>query len=141
LIVTEPSPTLEQLEGETGGELEDDSYLVRTIHALRRKPIAEFTIEDLRITLGQRKGIAHLLPLALDRLEADPFARGHIYPGDLLRAVMDIPAAYWQAQPSEAARIARIADRAAQLLDGRPEIEEIKTHLRQLMAVRPWGAA
>jgi hypothetical protein len=55
--------TLEQLEGFVAGEPPYDSYLVRTIYALRKKPIGDFTTEDLRITIGQGRGIPYLLPL------------------------------------------------------------------------------
>jgi CDI immunity proteins len=99
---------------------------------------ANFTVEDLRITLGQKFGMEHLTPLALDRLEADPFAQGDFYPGDLLGAVMAIPREYWLTHPNEAARMEMVAARAAALLDGRDEIDEIKTRLRSLMSARPW---
>ncbi len=45
---------LDELEGFTAGELPFDSYLVRTTYALRRKPVGEFTTEDLRVTIGQK---------------------------------------------------------------------------------------
>jgi hypothetical protein len=138
--VTDSSKTLEQLEGENWGEPKYHSYLVQTIHRLRRKPISEFTVEDLRITLGQKFGMEYLTPLALDRLEADPFAQGDFYPGDLLGAVMAIPREYWLTHPNEAARMEMVAARAAALLDGRDEIDEIKTRLRSLMSARPWHA-
>ena len=80
--------TLEELEGATLGEPPYNSYLVTTIHALRKKPIGEFTVEDLRITLRQRRGVPFLLPIALEWLEANPLAAGHFYPGDLLLAVL-----------------------------------------------------
>jgi CDI immunity proteins len=92
--MTDQSRTLEQLEDEDWGEPEYDSNLVQTIHKLRRKPIGEFTIEDLRVMLGQKVGMEQFIPLALDRLEADPFASGDFYPGDLLGAVMAIPREY-----------------------------------------------
>jgi len=80
--------SLELLEGVDAGEPPYDSYLVRTVHALRKKPIGEFTTEDLRITIGQGIGLAYLLPLALERLEIEPLATGHFYCGDLLTNVI-----------------------------------------------------
>jgi CDI immunity proteins len=133
--------TLEQLEGENWGEPEYDSYLVQTIHKLRRKPIDEFTIEDLRFMLGQKLGMEHFTPLALDRLEADPFASGDFYPGDLLGAVMALPREYWLTHPTEAARMQTVADQAGELLNNHDEIDEIKTRLRSLISARPWCAA
>jgi hypothetical protein len=139
--VVDHSRTLDELEGVDWAEPDFASYLVQTIHALRRIPISEFTIEDLRITLGQQIGVEHLTPLALDRLDADPFAEGDYYPGDLLGAVMSLPREYWQQHPTQAARMATIADRTARLLEHREEIDEIKVHLRDLIAVQAWRTA
>jgi hypothetical protein len=139
--MTDQSRTLEQLEEEDWGEPEYDSNLVQTIHKLQRTPIGEFTIEDLRVMLGQKVGMEHFIPLALDRLEADPFASGDFYPGDLLGAVMAIPREYWLRHPAEAARLQTVADQAGELLNNRNEIDEIKKSLRSLIFVRPWHAA
>lgn len=47
--------TIEQLERDVWpGPGPDDTSLVRRCTELRRKPVAEFTIEDLRVMLGQR---------------------------------------------------------------------------------------
>jgi len=132
--------TLEQLEGKNWGEPTYNSYLVRTIHALRRKSIRLFTVEDLRITLGQKMGMEPLVPLALDRLEADPFAEGDFYPGDLLSSVMGLPRDYWSAHPREATRMALIARRVEASLPGRDEVDSVKKHLSTLLAEAPWQA-
>lgn len=133
--------TLQDLECDDWGEATFDSYLVQTIHALRRKPLSDFEVEDLRIMLGQAVGVKYLLPLALSRLENDPFVSGHFYPGDLLGVVMSIDADYWRGNPIEAQRISRIVERARTLLNGRKETDEIKAHLKALMAAHPWQPA
>jgi hypothetical protein len=139
--VTDSSKTLEELEGQNWGEPTYDSYLVKTIHRLRRKPIGEFTVEDLRIALGQQLGMEHLTVLALDHLEIDPLAEGDFYPGDLLKAVMSLPRSYWLTHPGQATRMQRIADRAARLLDERDVTEEIKTALRSHISAQSWHIA
>ena len=85
--------TLDELEGVVWGPPNYDSYLVQTCHRLRTKPIGEFDTEDLRIMIGQNIGLPYLLPLALDLLEENPWAAGHMYPGDLLKmtAQADFP--------------------------------------------------
>jgi CDI immunity proteins len=138
--MTEPSFTLEQLDGENWGEPNYNSYLVRTVHALRRNPIAEFTVEDLRIMLGQQRGVEHLTPIALSRLEANPFAEGHFYPGDLLAAVMALPREYWSAHASEARRMDAIARQVASEIEGHMETEDIKSHLAKLLNLAAWRA-
>jgi hypothetical protein len=133
--------TLEQLEGSVWSKPEFDSYLVSTIHALRQKPIRQFTVEDLRIALGQGMGTEFLTPLALERLEHNPFAEGDFYAGDLLVSVMDLPAEYWAAHPKEASRMAAIANRAAAAIHGRRIGNEIKVRIQELLARSSWRAA
>jgi len=109
--------TLEELEGFVAGDAPFDSYLVRTIFALRKKPIGEFTIEDLRITIGQGRGIPYLLPLALERLEADPLSSGDYYRGDLLMNVLHAEP-YWGGDTTTRAQVRRVIERALEQLEG-----------------------
>ena len=133
--------TLEEIEKQDWGEPSHDSYLVRTIHALRRRPIGDFTVEDLRISIGQQMGIEHLMPLALDHLEVDPFARGDFYRGDLLKVVMEAEPGYWLTHSTVARRMTAVASRAAALLNDLDVTDETKASLRRLLDERPWSAA
>ncbi|MGW0578108.1 contact-dependent growth inhibition system immunity protein [Streptomyces sp. NPDC002920] len=72
------------------------SRLVATVHALRRRPIGELTVEDMRLLIGQDVGLAYLLPLALEVLRDDPMAEGDMYEGDLLSAVLTRSPAVWK---------------------------------------------
>ena len=60
--------SLEELEASDWGEPTYDSYLVTTIHRLRRVPLRQFSVEDLRIMIGQDIGLQYLVPLALEHL-------------------------------------------------------------------------
>ena len=135
------NPTLQDLEQHDWGEPTYDSYLVKTVHALRRKPIAEFTVEDMRIMIGQAVGVNHLIPLALGHLERNAFVAGRFYPGDLLGVVLEVGSEYWRSHPTEAGRLKEVAAGAAAAMAQRKETDEIKDHLRALMAARPWNAA
>lgn len=73
----------------------DASNLVRRCVALRRKPLSQFTTEDLRIMLGQQIAVPILLPMAVAVLVDDPFAEGDYYPGDLLSNVVRLPEHEW----------------------------------------------
>ncbi|MER5753740.1 contact-dependent growth inhibition system immunity protein [Streptomyces sp. NPDC002088] len=75
------------------------SRLVATVHALRRRPIGELTVEDMRLLIGQDVGLAYLLPLALEVLRDDPMAEGDMYEGDLLSAVLTRSPAVWKERP------------------------------------------
>jgi len=93
------SKTLQELEGQDWGEPNFPSYLVRTCHALRRKPLRDFTVEDLRIMIGQNISLNYLMPLAIEQLQRDPLAAGDFYPGDLLANVLKVKSGFWQLQP------------------------------------------
>jgi hypothetical protein len=79
--------TLESLEGIIWPPPNVHAHLIDAVHRLRKKPIDEFTIEELRIVIGQGEGLQYLIPQAIAMLERDPFAEGDCYPGDLLVAV------------------------------------------------------
>ncbi len=92
--------SLQELEGQDWGEATYPSYLVRTCHALHRKPLRDFTVEDLRIMIGQNLSLDYLIPLALEHLQRDPFAAGDFYPGDLLGCVLGrVQPGFWQRRP------------------------------------------
>ncbi|NKQ28691.1 contact-dependent growth inhibition system immunity protein [Streptomyces galbus] len=77
----------------------DASHLVATVHGLRRRPIGELTVEDMRLLIGQDVGLGYLLPLALEVLRDDPMAEGDMYEGDLLSAVVTRSPAVWNEWP------------------------------------------
>ena len=83
--------TLEQLENLVGAEPNFHSHVVDECHRLTKVPLKNFTIENLRIMLGQNIGTRYLLPIALEELEKEPLVEGDFYPGDLLGAVLRLP--------------------------------------------------
>ena len=83
--------TLEQLEKDVWPEPDYTSHLVTTCHQLRKKRLGEFSVEDLRIMLGQSIGAIHLLPRAIEILLVNPFAEGDLFEGDLLVAIARHP--------------------------------------------------
>ncbi|MFG1775829.1 contact-dependent growth inhibition system immunity protein [Micromonospora sp. NPDC049051] len=99
--------TIEQLERDVWPDPgPDGTSLVRRCTELRRKPVGEFTVEDLRIMLGQQIGVSALLPLAVEVLLRDPLAEGDYYPGDLLINVLRLPDAAWSNLRAERKRLA-----------------------------------
>ncbi|WP_371552862.1 contact-dependent growth inhibition system immunity protein [Streptomyces sp. NBC_00554] len=69
--------------------------LVMTAHALRRRPIGELAVEDMRLLIGQDVGLQYLLPMALEVLRDNPMAEGYMYAGDLLSAVITRNPSVW----------------------------------------------
>src|SRR5687768_11907285 len=88
--------TLEELEDTELGEPEFGSSLVTRVHQLYKQPLATFTVEDLRLMIGQGFGLRFLVPLAVERLETDPLAGGDYHPGDLLLAVLRVDKEFWK---------------------------------------------
>lgn len=88
--------TLDELEEESWGEPVYKSGLVIHAHALRKKPLGEFSNEDLRLLILQEISLDFLLPLALDRLAENPLESGDLYVGDLLCSVLKVDRKYWE---------------------------------------------
>jgi hypothetical protein len=105
--------TLTELEGKEWGPPDFDSHLVTTMYQLRHKPLEHFTIEDLRIAIGQNTTLEWLLPIAIERLQDDPFAEGDFYRGDLLNAVLRVEPQVWLKYPELREMAAQIAEQAA----------------------------
>lgn len=96
------SKALEILERDYWGDASvDDSRLVTTCHRLRKKPLAEFEVEDYRILIGQNIGLDFLIPLAMKVLEKNILAEGDFYSGDLLKAVLTSDEEYWKSHRSD----------------------------------------
>jgi hypothetical protein len=83
----------------------DATRLIATAHALRSRPVGTLTVEDLRLLIGQNIGLPVLLPLAVEVLRDNPLAEGHMYEGDLLRAVLTRNSAVWSAYPELARQL------------------------------------
>lgn len=110
------SRSLEDIEGARWpAPPPDTSRLVLTAHALRQKPLAALTVEDLRLLVGQDIGLVHLLPLAVEVLRSNPLAEGDLYEGDLLAAVLSRAPAAWAEIPDAAQELAAVIDVAPDL--------------------------
>jgi hypothetical protein len=104
--------SLQELEGQDWGEPNYDSHLVKACHSLRRKPLGQFTVEDLRIMIGQGISLPILIPLAIERLEHEPLAAGDLFEGDLLAAVANVEKGFWINRIDLFDRVRRVASRA-----------------------------
>lgn len=108
---------LQELDGDDWREPTLDSLLVATCRRLRLKPIKEFTVEDLRIMVGQSIGIEVLVPIAIEVLEINLFAEGDLYAGDLLEALISGPQPqFWRGHSSLARRLDAVLRRAMENL-------------------------
>ncbi|EBA16050.1 hypothetical protein RSK20926_05542 [Roseobacter sp. SK209-2-6] len=120
------SKTLEQLEGCNWPDPEFASHLVLTCHRLKKKPLNDFTVEDLRIMISQKFSLEFLLPIALERLKENPLCSGDFFEGDLLQAVLKVPA-------DESAKLA-FGDAFSQVVcSARQRSDELTPELQKLL--------
>lgn len=88
--------TIEKIECDFWGDVPSyPSHLVSTVYELRKKDISAFTTEDLRIVIGQSQSLPILMPIAIEVLRDNILAEGDLYPGDLLKSVLTVDAAFW----------------------------------------------
>ena len=121
--------TLIELEGDSRADSTVDGHLLKTVRRLRELPIRDYRTEDLRLMIGQGIGLPYLVPIALEVLEANPFAEGDYYPGDLLKMVTSVPLAFWSDHPSYRRRAAHLVRRALQGFDRAKTIPELRGDL------------
>jgi len=100
--------SLTELEGKDWGEPGLDSYLLQTCYNLRYKPLKYFEIEELRLMVDQDVGLQYLLPIALEKLEADPLVRGKQFKGDLLCSVLCADPKFYRRNPHLRQRVERV---------------------------------
>ena len=84
--------TIEQLEGQTWEEPpEHESRVVITRYRLRKKPIDQFSVEDMRFMIGQNIGTQYLMPRALGLLGQNPLVEDYYPPANYWYRLYDCP--------------------------------------------------
>ena len=115
MVEFDPTKSLQELENEDWGEPNFDSHLVQECHRLRRIPLKDLSVENLRILIGQNIGLNYLVPLAIEKLVQNPLAEGSFYAGDLLVNVLRIKPGFWSKFPALKTKVAQIADEAFEI--------------------------
>lgn len=102
--------TLEQIDGQDWGSPEAaPTGMVARCLRLRRTPLRDFTVSDLRLLVSQQIGLRTLVPAALQLISIEPLLEADFYPGDLLSALLRIDQAYWSDSPAEQGQLVSIA--------------------------------
>ena len=109
--------TLQNLENSEWLSSDYDSRLIRRIKELRKIPLYEYSIEDLRIMISENVGLEYLIPLALEKLHEDILAEGNLYKGDLLLAVVNSRDAFWKNHPSYQNELIELVEKNKEILD------------------------
>ncbi|MDF7810910.1 contact-dependent growth inhibition system immunity protein [Hymenobacter sp. YC55] len=104
--------SINELEG-AESELDSNQQeypLARRCSELREKPLKNYTVEDLRLMIGQGIGLSWLVPVAIEKLAENLFSEGDFYPGDLLINVLRIETNYWITHARERAALLRLLE-------------------------------
>ncbi len=111
----ERNRSLEELENDVWEEPAFRSHITVTCTQARKKPLCQLTDEELRCMIGQKIGLAYLLPLAVERLQDDPLLEASMFPGDLLTVLLRLDPEEWAADTA--------ASFSSILLANRPQLE------------------
>ncbi len=118
-----PPATWEQSIAELEGlEVEKGAFGLGSTAWLSRalvSPLRQLGPAELRLLLTQGRGLAWVVPLALERLAAEPFAAADYGPGALLAALLTVDPERWD--PAWRDRLARVVHAARAHLDLLPE--------------------
>jgi hypothetical protein len=125
--------TLTDLEQQDWGPPTFESHLVTECHRLRKKRLRDFTVEDLRIMIGQHISLKYLMPLAIMQLRSQPLAEGDYYAGDLLCNVLRAKGGYWKQNPAHRQEVAEIAGRAIAELQHQEDSGDIRTWIEEAL--------
>lgn len=102
--------TLDLLEKRNTPDVPPDASnsLVNRCYRLRKKNLVDFTVENLRVMIGQNIGLDYLIPLAIERLENDILVEGDFFEGDLLKVVLNSEMDYWISEKDNWKRMCHI---------------------------------
>src|SRR4051812_18043526 len=106
--------TLGELTGFEWGPIPDDPHVaVRERYVTRSKPLGKWTNRELirfLCIIGEREEI--LVPVAIERVEADLLAASGSRRGELLSAVLEADGFNWRANPDCVRHIRELCGRA-----------------------------
>jgi hypothetical protein len=131
-VIARMTSTLEQLENDIWPEPDVHTSLIDTCHRLRKVPIDDLSAGDIRMLLGQRIGVRHLVSVAIQLLDADPMLDATFFPGDLLTAVLRADVNYYRGFPKLQNQLVSIASRAQRSI---AELEELPRSLQDLVTI------
>lgn len=91
--------SLKELENKVINEPVNATSLTQAVYRLWNVPVKEYSVDDLRLMIGQNVGLKYLIPFAIEKLNENPFVEGDYYPGDLLVSVLSVEKSFWESHP------------------------------------------
>jgi hypothetical protein len=79
------------------------------VRAARRVPVGRLAAREALLLLDRGQATRHVLPRALELLEADPWLQAHDHDGDLLVTALELDPAQWPAGSEWRERLAALA--------------------------------
>ncbi len=109
--------SLNILKNQSNEDDSDHAGLIANCIRLRKKVLNDFTVEDLRLMIGQNETLIYLIPLALEELDKNTLAEGDLFEGDLLTNVLNCDADYWKKDPDSLRKLKVLLARDKTRLD------------------------
>lgn len=88
--------SIEELENDYWEDSDFGSYVVQTSQRARKKPLSQLSKEEIRLLIGQKIGLRHLIPVALSILRDDPLVEVRYFEGDLLLQLLRLSEEDWK---------------------------------------------
>lgn len=88
-------------------ELSSDRLMVE-LDKLSKKKLCEFSMYDIYLAVSQCKGLSYSLPMTIKLLNDDLLIECGFYPGDLLKAVLQVPLEYFQQHTDDFIKVASL---------------------------------
>jgi len=97
--------SIEQIENDFWKEVDFPSGLVEKCFAYRKIPIAELSVEQLRLLISQSIGLPYIISRAVCILQQNILSEGDYYQGDLLSVLLELKHEDWQQNLKEKAEL------------------------------------
>lgn len=126
--------SLQELENDYWEDIDYPTNLVKRCHELRKIPLAEYNVDDLRFMIGQNIGLQYLIPQAFNLLENNVLIEGDYYEGDLLASVLMAPSDFWRKNPALWEKLHLLVQKESNVIKNDTEVsQEIKLKLLSLI--------
>lgn len=102
--------------GVTDGLASEDFPLASRVRAATLKPLDKLNSEELRLLISQSVGAEFVVPIAIERIEANPLLEGDFYPGDVLQSMLTLEKDFWDQNPELLADFKRVLESCAKTL-------------------------
>lgn len=107
----------------------DPTSFDEVVQRLSTKPLRKLVPGELLYLIQVGAALRFTIPMALPRLEEDPFLQAASHPGDLLVAVLESSPAYWAQQYPAWLRTVGILEAAVARVQQQTANEETETYL------------